>query len=141
MEFTSRTGQICTPQHFLVELVCIRKSIKLRIPMEEGKWWNSPDWKKEYGRQISLAHGLIKLFPIESIISALNSKEGSWIYSLSFKGLVDIIKTFENKVKQQEKIDEILDKKDITFEEKAIQEVSQLRFKKKTSLDKLKDLE
>jgi hypothetical protein len=141
MEFTNSSGKVCTPQHYLVELVCIRKSKKQKIPMDSEKWWNHINWKKDYARQIALAHGLLKLFTPESIIAALNSKEGNWIFSLSFKGLAEIIKNNEVREVHKAKVAKIIDNKDLTFEEIAVQEISQIRLNKKSSIDKLKEIE
>jgi len=135
MEFTNTSGRLCTPQHYLVELVCIRKSKKQNIPMSSERWWQDSNWKKDYARQIALAHGLLKLFSPESIINALNSKEGSWIYSLSYKGLVEIIKNHEVK-------DRVVDVEEhIEFEEIAVKEVAQIKLNKKSAIDKLMEME
>lgn len=140
MEFVSYAGRPCTAQHFLVELACTRKSKKQKIPMSLEKWWQDIPWKKEYARQIAIAHGLLKLFTPESIISALNSKEGSWIYSLASPQLIDLIKTREAQSIQEEKKERLVESKEITFEEQAVKEIAQIKIKK-SSIDKLKELE
>ena len=38
-------------------------------------------------------------------------------------------------------VEKIMEKKEITFEETAVNEISQLRIKRKTGMDKLKELE
>ena len=91
------TGEETKPAQFLAELVCLRYGKKKHLPTPP-RFWNLPEWRKLYGRQIQLAHGLLKLFSFESILSALASPEASWVFSLSFPGLVDIIKLHEARL-------------------------------------------
>lgn len=136
MEFKSKSGKICSASQYIAELVCTRYAKKNNIPMLD-KFWNQPELKPFYTRQISLAHGLIKLFNAESIVIALNSKDGNWIFSLATKKLVDIIKLIESKKVNDIKKIEYEQSKEISFEEKAVQEVAQIRASKKSILEDL----
>jgi hypothetical protein len=124
--------QRCDEAKILAEMMCRRKSNKLKIPIDE-KFWNSDEWKGEYKRQITLAHGLLKLFSVNEIMAALTG-ELSWTYSLACKTLPEVIR---KNNKKQNAINEMksIQSTDIKFEEKAIQEVAEIKKK-----NKLKDL-
>lgn len=89
------TGHETTPSHFLVEISMMRKAIKDKKPLPQN-FWNSPIYKSEYKLQIIKAANLLKYFSLEDIMRGLESKDGSWIYSLSYKGLIDIIKKHQS---------------------------------------------
>ncbi len=135
MEFINREGKPCSASHYLAEMMCLRKSKKQNIPINSGKFWNSPEWKKDYQRQIQVAHGLLKLYNPESIIAALTSKEGNWIFSLSFKGLPEIIKNNEIKVERQRVIEEYIPKV-IEVKQEPAKEIA-VPFRKKSKLEEL----
>lgn len=99
--FSQSTGERCKPAQFLAELVCLREGRK-KGKSTPPNFWNLPEWKKTYSRQVSLANGLLKLFNFESILLALNDRAGNWIFSLSFPGLIDIIKAKEVSLAKEE---------------------------------------
>jgi len=139
MEFTNRQGKVCSPAQYIAELVCARKGKKQNIPMID-KFWQQPEWKTYYQRQIGLAHGLLKLFDAESIIIALNSKDGNWIFSLGTPKLISIIQNIHDSREREKKIEEYKNTEpniEIKFEEQAVQEVAQIRQKKNSILKEL----
>lgn len=105
------TGHETTPSHFLVEIAMMRKAIKDKKTLPQN-FWNSPLYKNEYKLQIVKASNLLKYFSLEDIIRGLESKDGSWIYSLSYKGLIDIIKKHQSlnkiEVRQVEKSNAVI---------------------------------
>ncbi len=131
------SGHECKPAQYLAELACLRQGKKKGISTPP-RFWNLPQWKKEYGRQVGLANGLLKLFSLESILSALNSKDGNWIFSLSFKGLIDIIKLHQDVIVANDKKAEAKPIPKYNTEIKT--EVKQMKTGK-TMIDRLKDLE
>lgn len=92
-------GHECTEHHYLVELVISRKAKKHGLVLPD-KFWSYDEWKKEYKLQVIAARSLLKIFDTQDILDGLRSKEGCWIYSLKFPGLVDII---SNEKKRKEK--------------------------------------
>ena len=106
MEFESpNTREKCKPTHYLAELAVTRHANKLKVVLP-FKFWNTDEWKKEYKQQIIAAHSLLKLFSIESILAALNSKDGNWIYSLNQPKIIDLAKQEEARLKMEIKINE-----------------------------------
>lgn len=96
----NRTAKSCFPSRFgkgwitaaqyISELVCERRF------KHEGKdvipeFWNKPDWAKTFQYQIRLANALLKIYSDRAILNALNSKEGTSIFSLNNRFLDGII--------------------------------------------------
>lgn len=92
-------GHECQPYHYLAELVLVREAQKHGETLPP-KFWQLDAWKKKYKLQIIASHSLLKLFDMQDILDALRSPKANWIYSLSYRGLPDIINTF---VKSREK--------------------------------------
>jgi len=126
-------------QQYLVELMFYRKSKKDNKPLPD-KFWNHSLYKLDYKRQIVYASNLLKYFPIEDIISGLESKDGNWIYSLSYKGLIDVIK----KHKVVKKIEKTVIENTISnikeVDEQNIYKVSK-PLPKKNIINKLRELD
>lgn len=89
-------GHDCTAHHYLAELVISREAKKQGTTLPP-KFWNLDSWKKKYKLQIIAAHSLLKIFDMQDILNGLRCKEGNWIYSLQYRGLVDIIQNEKNK--------------------------------------------
>lgn len=85
---------------YLTEYVNKRKAKKQKIELPD-KYWNLSEWKSEYIGQLKEAHALLRFFSLEAIVSALNSKEFSWVYSLRTKGLIDIIKREQERINRR----------------------------------------
>lgn len=89
--FTSLiNGLPCTAPQYLAEFVISRKAKKLNKVLED-KFWFADEWKREYKLQVIAANSLLKLFEVTDILAGLRSQEGSWIYSLTNKALIDIL--------------------------------------------------
>ena len=88
------------PAQYLAEYVNARKAKKEKCELP-NRYWNLPEWKTEYIRQVTQANALLKSFSIEAIVSALNSKEFNWTYSLMTKGLIDVIQREQAKIDRQ----------------------------------------
>lgn len=104
MELKSpNTGLACSEAHYLAELACTRKAKSFRRVLVP-KFWNETEWKKDYKQQIMAAHSLLKLFSIEAILAALNSKDGSWMYSLNTKSLPGLCQKEKQRIELERKI-------------------------------------
>ena len=105
------SGHETSPAHFLVEIAMMRKAAKDKKTLPQN-FWNSPLCKNEYKLQIVKASNLLKYFSLEDIVRGLESKDGSWIYSLSYNGLIDIIKKHQSlnkiEIKQVEKSNAVI---------------------------------
>lgn len=97
------TGEPCQPAHYLAELSITRKAAKFgkTLPF---KFWNTPEWKRDYRLAIMASHSLLKVFELEPILAALNSDDGKWIYSLNYKGLFQLIVREKNRLEVEQKL-------------------------------------
>lgn len=108
-------GRLLSPQQYLTEIACKRKAEKEGTKLPSG-FWQLFEWKKFYSLQMIAANSLLKIYSIEIIINALNSKECSWMYSLSMKSLREncekqkIIADRQKELKQQQPKQEIVTK-------------------------------
>lgn len=84
------TGEYCTAAQYMAELMCLRMAESNNEGSLGFKFWNKGKWKKTYQYQVTLANRLIKEFDEQSLIQALNSKQGKSIYSLRNKRLVSL---------------------------------------------------
>lgn len=75
-----------TEAQFLADLLCRRKGKKENLPLPNN-YWNLPEWKVEYKRNILAANKFLKVYPFEVIKTVLTSKKFEWVYSLHFPGL------------------------------------------------------
>ncbi len=103
--FSPNSKEPCKPAHYLAELAVTRHANYLKIPLPV-KFWNTDEWKKEYKQQIIAANSLLKLFELEVILAALNSKDGNWIYSLNQPKLIDLAKREEARITIERKFAE-----------------------------------
>lgn len=92
----------------LVTIVMKRKYEKSGITLPK-KYWNLPEYKKDYQHQIRGAAKLLKAFPLEAIIIALEKEK--WCWSLHSPVLEEKIElessTIEkNKIAARETIQE-----------------------------------
>lgn len=77
-------GRKVSPQQYLAETACKRKAEKEGLRLPSG-FWQLGEWKKFYSLQMIAANALLKVYDLEVIVKALNSKECSWMYSLQMK--------------------------------------------------------
>ena len=115
MQSKSSKTEVSSAQ-YLAEYVNARKAKKEKCELP-SKYWNLPEWKTEYIRQVGQANALLKSFSIEAIISALNSKEFGWTYSLMTRGLIDVIQREEAKLlREKETIESLGRPKVVVYE-------------------------
>jgi hypothetical protein len=126
-------------QQYLVELVLDRKARKNKKVLPD-KFWNEPLYKNDYKVQIIAASNLLKYFKFEDILFALNSKDGNWIFSLGYKGLIDIIKKHRviNKIEEVKAVSSVESIKNV--DEKNIYRKPSVTPKKST-INRLRELD
>jgi hypothetical protein len=109
------------------------------------KFWNVQEYKKKYKLQVIAALSLLKIFSIQDILEGLRCKEGSWIYSLRFNGLIDIINTEKTKRERAEAIADVVKNHkyiDVDIDNTKETLVKPAKRKKgETLLDKLEDID
>ena len=88
----------------LAELMVKRRFKDTQLPF---KFWNDPRFRKIYIREMQLAYGLLKLYNVEIICKALNTKEGSKIYSLCAKWLDPLLQIEKKKIEVKEALKEM----------------------------------
>ncbi len=104
MEPVSRlTGHPCKPAHLLVEIVLNRKALKQKRTLVD-RFWNLPEWRSQYRQQIISAHSILKLFPLEAVVAALDCRDGNWIYSLSYPKLIELVKREQSRLEHEARI-------------------------------------
>lgn len=131
------TGKETKPSQFLTEIAVKRQADKQRKFLP-AQFWKSPLWKTIYTQQIAAASRLLRFYTVEEILAGLESKEGSWIYSLSYKGLVDII----NKYKALKKIETIkIEEHTIVVDENNVTQKPKVLPNKKSTINKLRELD
>lgn len=131
------TGKETKASQFLTEIAVKRQADKQRKFLS-AQFWKDPLWKTVYTQQIAAASRLLRFYSVEEILTALESKEGNWIYSLSFKGLVDII----NKYKTVKKIETAkIEEHTIVVDENNITQKPKVLPNKKSTINRLRDLD
>lgn len=127
------SGEECRAPHYLAELSVTRKNKGKSLPI---KFWNLPEYKREYKLAIQSAHSILKIFSIEVILAALNSKEGNWIYSLRCNQLVELANKEKNRLAVEQKI--IAAKPKIEYNESNVTHVPKTQAKP-SSINQLRD--
>ena len=91
-KYTSKYGATrkISASQYLAEFICERqaKREKTTLPL---KFWNHPDWSKQFLAQITHANALLKEHSCLDIINALKSKRGESIYSLGNKKPIEAL--------------------------------------------------
>ena len=82
--------------------MCIRKANKSGEILPDS-YWNHPSWKTFFKQQITMAHALLRLYPYDAVLKALNDPKCKSIWSLGAKWLDDVIKIYDVK---KEKVEE-----------------------------------
>ena len=102
MEYPSKysNGKTVSSAQYIAEFICERLAQKQKKDLHY-RFWLSKEWEKEYKGQIAAAHKWLKKYDSKVIISALNSRDGSKIYSLRAPHLGDIIERASNEAKNQ----------------------------------------
>lgn len=102
LELESRfDGVKRSPQAVLSELMVMRQAKKQKLALPPF-FWNSPTWRPKYKSEISKACILMKYFEYMDILVTLEKKENSWINTLFYKNLIDLIKATELERKKLE---------------------------------------
>lgn len=81
--------EVSAPQ-YLAELMCMRLAKKNNLPLPD-KFWNTTEWRMPYKQQLMAAHALLKVYNAKAVVAAVNRKEVSWMYSLRYDGLKQLI--------------------------------------------------
>jgi hypothetical protein len=135
-KFPSRysSGSFITAAQYIAELMCEKQAQKKKIELPQ-RFWNLAHWKKPYKIQILAAQGLLKIYDVKAILSALKSKDAYSIYSLHAPYLDDIIK------REQRSLQARLPSEDVNVERKSTTEKPREHRVKKTELGKLRGLD
>jgi hypothetical protein len=81
-----------TAAQFLTEFIMERIASKSKRVLP-AKFWNHPNWNKDFRRQIGAANKLLAEFDIRDILAALRHQKGKWITSLGAKKqIAEVIK-------------------------------------------------
>lgn len=81
-----------TAAQFLTEFICERIAAKTKRALP-AKFWNHPNWNKDFRRQIGAANKLLAEHDIRDILAALRHQKGKWITSLGAKKqIAEVIK-------------------------------------------------
>lgn len=142
MKYTSNfSGKETGEAQFIVELICIAKNKKTGSGDLPNKFWNLPAWKAFYRTQIVAAHGLLKIYSANAIVSALKSKDAYAVFSLRAPFLDDIIRREAAKLlKKEQQLENCTEtiRKDVNEKPR---ETFRDEPKKKNILSKLKELD
>lgn len=140
--YKSQSGNECTCQQYLAELMCIRQAKKNGERLGPG-FWNTDRWRKTYKLQIIKANALLRVFSERALVASLHTKKGELIWSLHWRDLAELVIIEENRIAQTE---EKLDKaKDIELTKEDVEYHAQVektkQFNKKTQADRLRELD
>ena len=89
------TNRLIGDPQKLAEFVVERKYKNIKLP---EKFWSDERYKRDFALQLRFANQLLKLYPFQAILNALNSKGGQNTYSLGAKWLDPICKQEEEKI-------------------------------------------
>ena len=104
MQYTSlNSNESCTAAQLIAEIMVTREADKKRITLPY-KFWNLPEWKKKYTRQIISANAILKLYSPMAVLNALKRKETLWCHSLRTYQLTDIIEEEQKRLDNQDKL-------------------------------------
>jgi hypothetical protein len=104
-----------SPSIYLAKVMCERKakSEKTYLPPQ---YWNSPEWKILFKRQIIAANSLLKIYPLDVIKAAIFHKKNTWIWSLTSPALkqplLEEMAKYEKRIIKDEHITLKLKKKE-----------------------------
>jgi len=102
------TEEFCTAQQYVVELLMSREAKKngKSLPL---KFWNLDEYKKKYKITLFRANALVKAYSEDSLVLAVC--KNSWLYSLFFPRIDELIeeceKTLNSEIKMTKKLDKI----------------------------------
>ncbi len=96
---STSSGESCTAAQLIAEIFITRQEAS-KGNVVPYKFWNLPKYKLRYIRQIRDANSLLKIYTGESIIAALMSKDGNWIFSSNAKILTILIEKEEVRIEK-----------------------------------------
>lgn len=124
-------GGFVTAAQYIIELACERQAqyLKKDLPI---KFWNLPEWRFTFIKQLRRAHSLLKKYPEKAIIRAITNNN---IRSL-------LVPWLEEKIEAEKRILEVEKEKIVVTPVKREENVT-FREKKvvKNALSKLMDLD
>lgn len=84
-------GKDVTPAQFITELICEKKAAQDddELPLQ---YWKIKKWQRYFQNQVTAAHKLVKQYPPDQIIRALQRIDAKTIYSLRNPYLIRLIK-------------------------------------------------
>ncbi len=83
-------GKQVTPAQFITELICEKKAYQDSSELPE-QYWHIPKWAKYFRNQIAVANQLVKKYPADQVIRALQRIDAKTIYSLRNPYLITLI--------------------------------------------------
>lgn len=96
--------------------MCVRTAKRNNQQLGEY-FWQTVTWKLIYQKQILAANNLLKVYTFQSIINALNNKNKTWISTLWYKNLPELIVLEQDKIdKENLKMNMIIEKERKTQE-------------------------
>lgn len=84
------SGRDTNAAQFITELIMVRQAVKKKKDLPD-KFWNMPEWRLEYKRQIVKANTFLKVYDSDIIISTLLNHNNKWINSLWLPSLGELI--------------------------------------------------
>ena len=129
------TGDHCTCAAYIAEIMCLRNAQNKNEGSLPYKFWNKKPWNWTFKRQLLAATKLLKEYPEEVLVKAVDSPEFSRIFSLNNPKALPIIKKYNVEYQNSQK----KEKQELDVKEKAT--TRKKSFGSKSKLDKLRSIE
>ena len=129
------TGDHCTCAAYVAEIMCLRNAQNKNKGSLPYKFWNKKPWNWTFKRQLLAATKLLKEYPEEVLVKAVDSPEFSRIFSLNNPKALPIIKKYNVEYQNSQK----KEKQELDVKEKAT--TRKKSFGSKSKLDKLRSIE
>ena len=129
------TGDYCTCAAYVAEIMCLRNAQNKNKGSLPYKFWNKKPWNWTFKRQLLAATKLLKEYPEEVLVKAVDSPEFSRIFSLNNPKALPIIKKYNVEYQNSQK----KEKQELDVKEKAT--TRKKSFGSKSKLDKLRSIE
>ena len=97
------TKRLVTEPNHIAELMCERRFLKQNITLP-FQFWSDSRYLRIYKAELRLAISLLKLYPIEIILKALNTQDGMKVHSLYARWLDGIIMQEKEKEENKQKV-------------------------------------
>ena len=129
------TGDHCTCAAYVAEIMCLRNAQNKNKGSLPYKFWNKKPWNWTFKRQLLAATKLLKEYPEEVLVKAVDSPEFSRIFSLNNPKALPIIKKYNVEYQNSQK----KEKQELDVKQKAT--TRKKSFGSKSKLDKLRSIE